>query len=165
MKSIDLIRWALQMTDEGTANLVKELRDAPLTQPTPRGGNHPIWVLGHLAFLEAGLPGIIRGDVPNPLAHWAPLFGTGTECTTDAKAYPNFDEVLKAYREGRARTLKLLDEIGEAGLDAKPKQIPPGFEEPMETMGRAFLLLALHNMVHYGQVADARRAAGLKALI
>ena len=39
MKAIDLIRWAMRMSDEGTANIVADMRDAPLTQPTSRGGN------------------------------------------------------------------------------------------------------------------------------
>ena len=53
MNRIELIRWALKMTDDATAQLVEDMRDAPLTQPTPGGkgggGNHPLWVLGHLA--------------------------------------------------------------------------------------------------------------------
>jgi hypothetical protein len=52
MKAIDLIRWAMQMTEQGMAAIVAELRDAPLTQPTPGakggGGNHP--------FVDAGAP-------------------------------------------------------------------------------------------------------------
>ena len=46
-----------------------------------------------------------------------------------------------------------------------PKKVPPGFEELMTTFGQTLLLLTLHNMVHYGQIADARRVAGLKPLI
>jgi len=89
----------------------------------------------------------------------------GSQPQSNARAYPTFDEVLATYRRLRAENLRLLDEIGEAGLDAPPKQIPAGFEEPMKTIGRAFLLTALHNMVHYGQVADARRVAGIKPMI
>jgi ABC-type oligopeptide transport system ATPase subunit len=33
------------------------------------------------------------------------------------------------------------------------------------TTGRTLLLIALHQMVHYGQIADARRAAGRKPLM
>ena len=51
------------------------------------------------------------------------------------------------------------------GLDATPEFIPPGFEDAMKTTGRALLLIALHQMVHYGQLADARRAAGLPPLM
>ena len=63
----------------------------------------------------------------NPVAHWAPLFAAGTQPTTDAAAYPPFDEVFQTYRDLRARNLKLLDEVGEAGLDRVPKDVPAGF--------------------------------------
>jgi hypothetical protein len=35
----------------------------------------------------------------------------------------------------------------------------------MKTVAHAYLLITLHQMVHYGQVADARRAAGLRPLL
>ena len=164
MKAIELIRWAMQMTEQGTTALVADMRDAALTQPTSRGGNHPLWILGHLAYLEGAIPTVLLGE-PNPAERWAPLFASGTQPKTDASAYPSFDEVLKTYRDMRARNLKLLDELGEAALDRVPKQIPPGFEDAMKTFGHTFLLIALHNMVHYGQIADARRVAGHKSLM
>jgi hypothetical protein len=164
MKAIELIRWAMQMTEQGTTALVADMRDAALTQPTSRGGNHPLWILGHLAYLEGAIPTVLLGE-PNPAERWAPLFASGTQPKTDASAYPSFDEVLKTYRDMRARNLKLLDELGEAALDRIPKQIPPGFEDAMKTFGHTFLLIALHNMVHYGQIADARRVAGHKPLM
>ena len=163
MKTIDLIRWAMQLSDQGTARLVADMREAAMTEPTP-GGNHTLWSLGHLAYIEGGIPRILLGE-PNPVEHWAPLFTMGTQPKSDASAYPPFDEILKTYRELRARNLKLLEEIGEAGLDRVPADVPPGFENEMKTFGQTLLLICLHNMVHYGQIAVARRAAGKKPLI
>ncbi|MGC1275219.1 MAG: DinB family protein [Planctomycetaceae bacterium] len=163
MKSRDLIRWALNLTNEGTARLVDDMRDAPLTAPTA-GGNHPLWTLGHLAFIEGSIPQILFGE-PNPVEHWKPLFGTGSEPKSDAGVYPSFDDVLTTYRELRAKNLKRLDELSEADLDRAPRAIPPGFEDAMRTVGQTLLLTSLHNMVHYGQIADARRAAGKKPLM
>ena len=164
MQSIELIRWALRMTEGATAALVSDLRDAPLTQPTSRGGNHALWILGHLCWIEGNLPHVLFGE-KNEVAHWAPLFASGSQPRADAGAYPSFDELLGTYRRLRARNLKLLDDVGEAGLDRIPRQIPPGFEDAMKTFGQTFLLIALHNMVHYGQIADVRRVAGLKPLM
>lgn len=168
MKTIEAIRWALRMTDEGIAALVEDMRDAPLTRPTPgaRGGdgNHPLWTLGHLAVIEGSIPEVLLGE-PNPVAHWKPLFAPGTQPVDDPAAYPPFDEVLGTFRRLRAGTLRLLDEVGDEGLDRVPKNVPPGFEEAMRTFGQTFLLIALHQMVHYGQIADARRVAGRKPLL
>ena len=164
MKAIELIRWAMQMTDGATARIVNDLRAAPLTRPSPGVGNHPLWTLGHLAYIEGAIPHILLGE-KNPVDHWKPLFGTGSEPKDDAAAYPPFEEVLRTYHQLRARNLKLLDEVGEAGLDRAPKNIPPGFEDAMKTFGHTLLLVTLHNMVHYGHVAVSRRAAGLKPLM
>ena len=168
MKAIDLIRWAMELTDAGTARLVEELRSAPLTPSTPGAkggdGNHPLWSLGHLCVIEGAIPQILLGE-SNPVEHWMPLFGTGTQPKQDANRYPSFDVVLRTYRDLRAKNLKLLDQIGESGLDRAPKQVPPGFEDLMASFGRTFLAIALHNMVHYGEIADARRVAGLKPLM
>lgn len=152
------------MTDEALVNLVSDLREAPLTQPTSAGGNHPLWILGHLAVVEGSLHEALLGEA-NPVESWKPLFGMGTEPRTDASLYPSFDEVLSKVRELRQETLRLLERYGDEGLDSPPHTVPPGFEEVMPTRGHAFQLIALHQMVHYGQIADARRVAGLKPLI
>jgi hypothetical protein len=164
MKAMDLIRWAMQMTDGATRNLVADMRDVPMTRPTSTGGNHPMWSMGHLAYIEGNLRRVVLGG-RHPLDQWAPLFASGTQPLSDAAAYPPFDEVVAAYQDLRARNLKLLDEIGEAGLDRPPVAVPPGFEDAMKTVGQTFLLIALHQMVHYGQIADARRVAGRKPLM
>ncbi len=159
MQAIDLVRWALRTSDALTTRLVEDMRDAPLTRPTVRGGNHPLWVLGHIAVVEGMIPHTVFGDA-NPVQNWWPLFGTGSQPTDDPNAYPSFDEILGTYRTLRAKNVDRLEELGEAGLERAPKVIPAGFEEQMKTVGRTYHLIALHQMFHLGQVSDARRAAG-----
>jgi hypothetical protein len=163
MTALDTIKKALALGDGATMMLVDDLRDAPLAQPTPRGGNHPIWILGHIAFTEAGIPSIFFGE-PNPLEHWAAIFAPGTEPGCDPDAYPPLEELIIKYKELRARTLQLLDQIGEAGLDRKTKNPPKGLENALATFGDTFLTLAMHQMNHRGQLADVRRALGRKAI-
>ena len=159
MTSIELIKNALTMGDRGMMMLLEDLRDAPMTSPTPRGGNHPLWVLGHITFVEASMPKVLFGE-PHPLAHWATLFAAGAEPKSDPRAYPSFDEVLKTYQDARAKNLKLLDELGDAGLDRPTKKQPKGLEEALATFGKAYMTVAMHQMNHRGQLADARRALG-----
>src|SRR5205807_334731 len=94
------------------------------------------------------------------VGRWEPLFGQGTTPTTDAGAYPPYEEVLATYRDLRAKNLAQLDAIGDEGLDRAPAAIPPGFEEEMATIGRTLLVIALHQMSHIGQLAVVRRALG-----
>ena len=161
MKAIDVIRNALQISDRNTMGLIEDMRDAALTQPTPRGGNHPLWLLGHITLVEGNVPHVIFGE-PNPVAHWAPLFAPGTEPTADAGAYPPFEQILRTYRDLRERNLRILEDFGEEGLDRKTAAPPKGLEEALGTVGAAFLVIAMHQMNHRGQVADCRRVAGRK---
>jgi hypothetical protein len=168
MKAIDLIRWAMRLTDEGIAAMSEDMRDAPLTRPVSRdgvaSGNHPLWILGHLAYMEGRVREILFGEA-NPVAHWGPLFAAGSQPGDDPGVYPTFDEALGTLRALRAANLRMLEEIGEAGLDRVPRKVPAGFEDVMTTFGHTLLLITLHQMVHYGQMADARRAAGRPPLL
>ena len=62
MKSMDIIRNTLNNCERGTFGLIEDMRDAPLTQPTSHGGNHPHWVLGHLTLVEGNIPALILGE-------------------------------------------------------------------------------------------------------
>ncbi len=164
MKAIDLVRGALEMTHRGTLAMVADMADAAMTRPTSAGGNHPLWVMGHLAFIEGAVPQVLLGE-DHPVGHWAPLFAPGTEPMSDASAYPPFAEVVATYTRLRERNLRLLNELGDGAMDRVPPNPPPGMEDVMRTFGQTFQLIALHQMVHYGQIADARRVAGRKPLM
>jgi hypothetical protein len=158
MKTIDAIRLSLELTNLDL-RFLEDMRHAPLTRPMPNAGNHPWWLIGHLTWAEGNVVKIIRGE-PNPVEQWAPLFQWGTEPATDGSAYPPFDELLRTYRELRARNLALLDEIGDAGLDAPTKNPPPGLEKNFGTAGQVFVTIAFHQTYHFGQASVAWRAAG-----
>jgi hypothetical protein len=160
MKAVDAIRAALSFGDDNIRH-IEDMRSSPVTALSPRGGNHPLWILGHLTIAEGRLRQIVLGE-PNPVQQWKPLFDWGSEPISDVAAYPPFDEVLRTYRELRAKNLQLLDEIGEAGLDRPSKAPPPGLEHAFRTIGQAFLTIALHQTFHGGQASAARRASGRK---
>lgn len=167
MTGMDAIQYTLALNDNDM-RLFEDMRDAPLTQPTGRGGNHPLWILGHLALNEAAFHSMISGEA-NDLERWQPLFGTGTIPSTDPSAYPSYDEVFDAYRRQRARNLALLQTLGDAGLDRPPKSppqgLPPGAEALFDTNGRTLLMMAAHHAYHCGQIAVTRRAAGRNPFI
>jgi uncharacterized damage-inducible protein DinB len=163
MKTVDFIRNALEMSSRATLALIDDMQDAPLTFPTPKGGNHPLWILGHLAYSEGSIQRMMTGR-PNPLAEWKELFGAGTQPTADAKAYPSFAEVRKAFTDLRAATLDILGSLTDPDLDRPSKDCPPEYKDFLGTYSGCFTLLIVHPMHHRGQVADARRAAGRKPL-
>ena len=149
----------LKLTRASTLQLLEDMRDAPLTFPTPRGGCHPLWILGNLALSEAlFLHEWILGEA-SPLAEWEPVFGMGTEPSAEASDYPSFDEVMVEVQAVRERVLSVFEAFTEAELDA-PSHAPGEMAKFFGTRRQVFLIMANHWLVHRGQVADARRAAG-----
>jgi len=153
MKATDVLRGALQMSDQLVTKMLEDMRDAPLTQPTSRGGNHPLWVIGHLTFTEGALYQMISGEM-NPVENWGRLFAGGSEPNSEASRYPTFDEVIGKYRQLQAANLERLDDMDDAALDRPQRNFGK--------VGQAFMAIAMHRMLHLGQVADARRVAGRK---
>ncbi len=158
MNTMDAVRIALGFADQGV-RLLETMKDAPFVQPGPFGGNHAMWILGHVTVAEGRLHKILFGS-PNPVEHWKVLFDWGSEPKADPAAYPPFGDVLQTYRRLRAKTLAFLDEIGDQGLDRPTKIAPPGLEAAVATVGQAVMALAMHQSFHNGEAAVARRASG-----
>lgn len=161
MQAIDAIRIALKFSDMATKHL-SEMRDAPLLRPGPWGGNHAMWIAGHLAVVEGRLHQMVEGT-ENPVREWKPLFDWDSEPSDDPAVYPPFDDVVVKFKEMRARTHKLLDDVGNDGLDRPTKTQPPGFKG-FETIGSAVMIIAGHAIGHMGGVTVVRAAAGKQRL-
>jgi hypothetical protein len=128
-------------------NVIDEMNGAATTFPTPNGGRHPLWVLGHLTLVEGMIPEILFGD-KNPAAEWRQYFGESSEPVADAGAYAPFAEVREKYRQLREQNLKLLESLSEKDLDQPTKVLPKGRAQEFATYGRSFLALAMHQMMH-----------------
>lgn len=165
MNAVELLRWQIESTKAMTAALLADMRDAPLTFPTPQGGNHPTWIAGHLAYAEANLIEHMLEGNDNPLLDWKPLFGAGTEPTDDAAKYPPLTDLLAKWDEVRTHTRQFLETLTDADLDKPALNPPPGREEFFGTFGKVLSMIALHPLMHRGQIADARRAAGRDRLV
>jgi hypothetical protein len=159
MYTKDAIRYSLNLAEQATMRALATIDDAPLTFPTEKGGCHPLWVMGHLAFVE-GLTHEMLGGGANPVAHWAAIFGQDTVPTADPSQYPAFTRVRAQYVELRHRNLQLLESMTEADLDRPTASQPKGLEEHFATFGKALLTVALHQMAHRAHISDAIRAAG-----
>jgi uncharacterized damage-inducible protein DinB len=153
----------LDMSTHLALMLIDDMKDAPLTFPTPKGGNHPLWVLGHLAWTEGELQHVMLGK-PNPMEHWKPIFGAGSEPMADPKKYPSFAEAKKAFMDLRAESIEFLNTLSDDDLDKPSAVCPPEAAPFIGTYGKCFMIAIVNSMMHRGQVADARRAIGRKPL-
>jgi len=160
MQSIDLIRDNLKKSRDNALAHVEDMREHCMVFPTVNGGGHTLWVLGHLAYIE-GL--VIRkfalGEL-NPLADWEAAFD-GSDVSADPCVYPPFSEVLATCREMRESTIAALDSLSESDLDRVSAAVPKGWEETFGTVRHCFQYVSDHWYMHRGQLADARRAAGI----
>jgi hypothetical protein len=159
MNTKDTIKFALTVSNGAVLSVIDEMSDKPTTFPTPNGGCHPLWVLGHLALVEGMIPVVLFGD-KNPAAEWHSYFGEGSEPVGDAAAYPPFREVREKYLQLREQNLKILDSLSDEDFDKPTKTQPKGREREFATYGKSFLTVALHQMLHRSHVTDAKRAVG-----
>lgn len=164
MKAIDVIKMSLEQSTAWVMELIMDMRDAPTTAPTPNGGNHPLWILGHVTYSEAELRDEFIFGKANPLAEWKEIFGQGSQPSDDPSQYPPFDEVAAKFGEVRFETLKILESMSDDDLD-QPSQVPEEAKDFFGTIGQCLSAIPLHLVYHGGQVADARRAAGRPPLM
>lgn len=164
MKAVDFIKMSLESSKGWAMGLIMDMKDAPLTQPTPNGGNHPLWVLGHIVRAESDLlDGFILGQ-PNRFPELEAAFSMGSSPTTDADQYPSMDELLGKFEEIRSATLAYLETLSDDDLD-KPSHAPEEYSDFFGTVGACFAAMSTHMSFHAGQVADARRSAGREPLM
>jgi hypothetical protein len=163
MESIDLIRENLERSQDLVLRLIEDMRAHCIVAPTPKGGCHTLWVLGHLAYIESLVTRQFMLGDPNPLADWAELFD-GEDVSQDELDFPSFDGVLAKCREVRRETLALLNTFSEADLNVVSAAAPDGYEGLFGTRRRCLQYVSDHWYMHRGQLADARRAAGLERM-
>lgn len=161
MQSIDLIRDNLTKSRDIVLARVEEMREHCLVFPTPNGGCHTLWVLGHLAYIETLVIRRFLLGEGHSLAQWEQVFDSD-QVSGDSRVYPPFDQVLATCREVRASTLALLDSLCEDDLDRSSVNAPKGFAGMFGTYRLCLQYAADHWYMHRGHLADARRAAGLE---
>ena len=159
MKTKEFIQLSLAMSKNWATQLLESMKDEPLVQPTSKGGNHPLWVLGHLVHAESFLLDECMQGKQHRYPEFQELFGAGTQPQTDAAKYPGMDQLFAAFDEIRSDTLAYLDTLSDEDLEKK-SNAPEEMADFFGTIGKCFSALVVHTSFHAGQVADDRRAAG-----
>ena len=159
MNTIDYIKFALETGKGWASGLLQDMQNAPLTFPTPIGGNHPLWVLGHLVYSESFLfdQAIMGRD--NRFGEWGELFGAKSTPVAEADKYPSMEELFGKWETIRSEAVAHLDSLTPDDLDKK-SHAPEDYGPMFATVGACYAAMTGHPQFHAGQVADARRADG-----
>lgn len=163
MQSIELIRGSLKRSEDIVLAKIEDMREHSMVLSTPGGGAHTLWILGHLAYIEALMIRDFALGEEHPLADWQELFD-GDRISPDARDFPEFDVVLDRCRGVRADTIKLLESLSEDDLDRASRNAPKAAMELFGTLRSCFAYAPEHWFMHRGQLADARRAAGIERM-
>jgi hypothetical protein len=159
MNAIQFVSQALASSRGWGMGLLMDMQETPLVQPTSNGGNHPMWVLGHLVLSESTLLDQFILGQPNRFPELQEKFGIGSQPTTDPADYPSFGELLAHSETIRAAVMEYVGGLTEEDLD-KATHAPAEFGEGFSTVGGCLTAMCSHFTFHAGQVSDARRAAG-----
>jgi hypothetical protein len=157
MQSKELLTTALQQSYGMLMPLLEDLKSAALVSPTPNGGNHAHWILGHLVQSEGHFRKMMRGT-SNPVDHLRPLFAGGTSPDPEGTGYPPYGDLLGKLIALREETMQWLSTLSENDLDQPSKTVPPGFEPFFGTWRQYW-------MNHRGQLADCRRSVGRERMM
>lgn len=163
MQSRELLLTANQHAHSLTMPLMEDLRTAPLVPPTP-GGNHAHWVVGHLLFSEGRFRQIMHGG-DNQFEDLQSFFGGQSTPRADGGGCQSYGEMLSALQLQHQAVIASLEAMTEDELDQPSQGCPPGFEPFFGTWRHVFLMRSMHWMIHRGQLADCRRAAGREPLL
>ena len=126
-------------------------------QPCP-GGNHPLWIVGHLGTADARFAAVIDGQPAQVPEGWDELFWFGSEVSSDRSLYPPVEEVAEF---GRMRREYLMTVIGQTDDDwfASPPPAEGRFSDA-PNMAQMLIFASFHEGMHAGQLTVARRSLG-----
>jgi uncharacterized damage-inducible protein DinB len=120
--------------------------------------NHVMWLTGHLACVDDSLLKEFTGTRLALPEKWHAIFGMKSKPAADAKEYPSYAEVRKAFDERREAMLKWVGGLGATQLEAPA---PEKWRKYAPTIGDVPHFVAWHEGYHSGQIAAVRRGLGL----
>ena len=165
MNALDVIKNSIEMGQTVCMAYLGDLSSEDLMRRPHPDANHITWQLGHLIAAEHSLvDGCVPGSMPALPEGFADKYSKETTKIDDASAFHSKDELLAVFEQQRAATLAALDKLSEEDLDRVSAAVPKGYEDTFGTYRLCLQYVADHWYMHRGQLADARRAAGIQRM-
>ena len=148
----------LDLARDVTLKYLGGIPDEHLTTRACDGGQHALHIMGHLAFADTMLLGVIAPDEAQLPDGFNEAFGKDAEIKDSASDYPPVAAVRQEMTSIREKTRAHYVKLDEAAL-----RMP--FEGDMAQFGRNLAHLAQtcgwHEAIHSGQLTQIRRKLDL----
>ena len=158
----DAIKNTIDVCHEVLTAYLNDLSDADLlVRPVP-GANHIAWQLGHLIASEHQMLTEAGYKMPDLPQGFAESYANETAGSDDASRFHKKKQYLTWMTEQREATLAALASTPEADLD---KPTPESMHSYAPTVGVAFNVVGIHQMMHGAQFIAVRRKLDKPVLI
>ncbi|QDT42180.1 DinB superfamily protein [Gimesia alba] len=123
------------------------------------GGNHALWVMGHLAFADDLFVSAFLNEPSGlPEGHYE-RFSNGSIPSNNPADYPGREEMLELMQTARDRFIKWAQTLEEDALwQDSPEAVAPIAENAIT----AVHALSQHDFLHAGELATIRTSLGMK---
>lgn len=162
MTSKDVIKNTIQMGHDVLTAYLSDLSDEDLMARSVPEANHIAWQLGHLIASECQMltgAGCQMPDLPDGFAE---SYSPEASKSDDPAKFHKKEQYLAWMEQQRTGTLTALEAATEVDLD---KPTPESMHEYAPTVGVAFNLVGIHEMMHAAQFVPVRRKLGKPILI
>ncbi|MEE9293604.1 MAG: DinB family protein [Phycisphaerae bacterium] len=158
----DVIKNTIDMSHMVLTAYLSDLSDADLmVRPVPQA-KHIAWQLSHLIASEHKMltdAGLAMPDLPDGLAESCTEEAAKSD---DAGKFNKKEQYLAWLEQQRTATLAALAASSDTDLD---KPTPESMHEYARTVGIAFNMIGIHELMHAAQFVPIRRKLGKPTLI
>ncbi|MHC5108690.1 MAG: DinB family protein [Planctomycetota bacterium] len=142
-----------------TLSLLDAIPQSDWTHMPVPGGNHALWIAGHIAWTDEYFLGNFSSRRENKLPpSWHEACGQGSKPVTDLKSYPSIDETKTQMAAMRAEMIGMFSSKSDKQLlEPLPEEwrsFAPNLAALMGTIG-------CHECMHAGQLTAIRKSLQL----
>ncbi|MEQ1904769.1 MAG: DinB family protein [Pirellulaceae bacterium] len=158
MNAKEALKINLDMGEYISLGYLGDLTEQDLMHRPAQNANHIRWQLGHLIVSEHEMiEGCFPGSMPKLPEGFKAKYAKETAASDKISDFHTKDQLMEAYKQQRAATLKNLEKVSEADLS---KASPESMQSYAPTVGAALSMQGTHWVMHAGQWAVIRRQLG-----
>jgi hypothetical protein len=162
MTAKDVIKQTMELLRPVATGYLSDMTDTDLfVRPVPQA-NHIAWQLGHVISGEHQMVTSLGHQMPNLPQGFAEAYTSETATSDDRAKFATKNEYLALMDKMRAATVAALQATPEADFE---KPAPESMRSYAPTVGAAWIIIAMHELMHAGQWAVVRRKLGKPVLI